>query len=126
MARLSLKSLVYIISGILLLLYLYHISFQASFQEDIRATKTSHEDSRSSLSNITCVLNREVAKNIGALQSGVKKIPCRSDAAEVWLPFSFIKNQYEARGERVINKVSKTQEFEISHSYSKVYTPTEK
>lgn len=78
------------------------------------------------MSDITCVLNREVARNIGAKQAGVQKIPCKSDDTEVWLPFSFIKHQYEARGERVTNKVSKTQEFEISHSYSKVYTPTEK
>ena len=78
------------------------------------------------MSDITCVLNREVSKNIGVKQVGVKKIPCKSDATEVWLPFSFIKNQYEARGERVTNKLSKTPEFEISHSYSKVYTPKEK
>ena len=78
------------------------------------------------MSVITCVLNREVARNIGAKQAGVQKIPCKSDDTEVWLPFSFIKHQYEARGDRVTNKVSKTQEFEISHSYSKVYTPTEK
>ena len=126
MARLSVKSLTFIISGFLLLLYFYHINFSGSSHEEIRETKTSHEQDRSSLSDITCVLNREVAKNIGAKQAGVRKIPCKSDATEVWLPFSFIKNQYEARGERVTNKASKTQEFELSHSYSKVYTPTEK
>jgi len=126
MARLSVKSLTSIISGCLLLLYFYHINFQGSNHEEIRDTKTSHDRDSSSLSDITCVLNREVAKNIGAKQAGVRKIPCKSDATEVWLPFSFIKNQYEARGERVNNKGSKTQEFELSHSYSKVYTPTEK
>ena len=126
MARLSVKSLTFIISGLLVLLYFYHINSQGSIHQEIRDTESSHDRDRDSLSDITCVLNREVAKNIGAKQTGVKKIPCKSDATEVWLPFSFIKNQYEARGERVTNKVSKTQEFEISHSYSKVYTPTEK
>lgn len=126
MARLSVKSLTFIISGFLLLLYFYHINFQGSSHDEIRDTKTSHDRDSSGLSDITCVLNREVAKNIGAKQAGVRKIPCKSDATEVWLPFSFIKNQYEARGERVTNKGSKNQEFELSHSYSKVYTPTEK
>ena len=126
MARLSVKSLTFIISGFLLLLYFYHINFQGSSHEEIRETQISHVRDRSSLSDITCVLNREVAKNIGAKQAGVRKIPCKSDATEVWLPFSFIKNHYEARGERVTNKGSKNQEFEISHSYSKVYTPAEK
>ena len=126
MARLSVKSLTFIISGLLVLFYFYHINSQGSIHQEIRDTKTSHDRDKDSMSDITCVLNREVAKNIGVKQTGVKKIPCKSDATEVWLPFSFIKNQYEARGERVTNKVSKTQEFEISHSYSKVYTPTEK
>mgnify|MGYP001280817150 CR=1 FL=1 len=126
MARLSAKSLTFIISGFLVLFYLYHFNLQGRSHQEIRDINTSHDGESSSLSDIICVLNREVARNIGAKQAGVKKIPCKSDDTEVWLPFSFIKHQYEARGDRVTNKVSKTQEFEISHSYSKVYTPTEK
>ena len=128
MARLSAKSLTFIIFGFLVLLYLYHFNLLGSTNQEIRDINTSHDHDResSSLSDITCVLNREVARNIGAKQAGVKKIPCKSDDTEVWLPFSFIKHQYEARGERVTSKVSKIQEFEISDSYSKVYTPTEK
>ena len=99
MARLSVKSLTFIIAGLLVLLYFYHINSQGSIHQEIRDdTKTSHDRDRDSMSDITCVLSREVTKNIGAKQAGVKKIPCKSDATEVWLPFTFIKNQYEARG----------------------------
>lgn len=122
MAQLSFKSLTFIISGFLVLLYLYHLNIQGSSHQETGDIHTNHDKESSSLSDITCVLNRDVARNIGAKAAGIKKIPYKSDNTEVWLPFSFIKNQYEARGELV----SRNRDFEISHSYSKVYTPTEK
>ena len=75
--------------------------------------------------DILCVLNREVNKNIGIKSTSyTKKIKCKTDQTEVYVPFSFINHYYEARGDFVFKDGKK--EFEISHSYSKVVIPTSK
>ena len=117
--RVSLKNIAASLLGLLILLYIYNLNQNKNINVK--------EDERSELSiqDISCVLNREVAKNIGIKQSSNKKIHCKTDGSEVYVPFSFIKHYYEARGELVSSKsVDKIREFEISHSYSRVYTPS--
>jgi len=73
--------------------------------------------------NITCHINRQVTKNIGVGSS--KKLQCNTDGKEVYVPFSFIKSSYEAIGDFSFTNAEK-KEFDISQSYSKVYTPSAK
>jgi len=125
MGRISLKNIFFILLGVLGLIYLLYqnrciVEPQKSLFE---AVTEPFKEVSPRLDNVTCVLNKEVSKNIG-LKYSSKKIYCKTDGREVFLPFSFIKNYYEARGELVQNGVGK--EFEISHSYSKVYTPKSK
>ena len=68
-------------------------------------------------SELTCQLNREVGRNIGLLQAG-RRLHCKTDGKEVFVPFSWLASYYETRGELVGS--GDTQAFEISHSYSKV------
>lgn len=81
-------------------------------------------DNKPNFKDLNCILNREVAKNVGYKQAVTKKIHCKSDGSEVYVPFSFIKHYYEARGDFVVKSSETAKEFEISHSYSRVYTPT--
>jgi len=71
-------------------------------------------------SDLTCQLNREVGRNIGLLQAG-RRLHCKTDGKEVFVPFSWLASYYETRGELVGS--GDTRAFEISHSYSKVYKP---
>jgi len=73
--------------------------------------------------SIKCHMNREVAKNIG-IKPSLKSFSCKFDGKEVFVPFSFIQNYYEARGSVLQNGDDK--EFDISQSYSKVYSPKSK
>ena len=70
------------------------------------------------LSDLTCQLNREVGRNIGLLQAG-RRLHCKTDGKEVFVPFSWLASYYETRGELVGS--GDTRAFEISHSYSKVH-----
>ena len=127
MARVSARSLTCLVLVLLATLLLYFRSFSClSSDGGHSGDPPQHEQSAGRVDNITCVLNREVARNIGYKQTASRRISCKTDGEEVYVPFSFIKQYYEARGDTVNNKNSKTAEFEISHSYSKVYTPTGK
>jgi len=83
-------------------------------------TPPSHAAGSGDLEEISCFLNRDVARNVGTKPSK-KKIECRSDGNEVFLPFSFLEKHFEMKGEMVGD-----QEFEISESYGKVFTPSSK
>jgi len=124
MGRISLKNIFFILLGLLGLGFLFYqnrcsVEPQKSLFEPV--TEPYREVPK--LDNLTCVLNKEVSKNIGFKYSN-KKIFCKTDGKEVFIPFSFLKNYYEARGDFVQNGASR--DFEISHSYSKVYTPKSK
>ena len=95
------------------------------YENDKSSVQIQYKDEcrKQTIEDISCVLNREVNKNIGIKASNTKKIHCKTDQNEVYVPFSFIKHYYEARGDFTKDK---PREFEISHSYSKVYTPTSK
>jgi len=125
MGRVSLKNIFFILLGILGLVYLlYQNRCSSEPQKSLFEAETEqYKAVTPRLDNVTCVLNKEVSRNIGLKYSN-KKIFCKTDGKEVFLPFSFIKNHYEARGEHVQN--GGDTEFEISHSYSKVFTPKSK
>jgi len=125
MGRISLKNIFFILLGPLGLAFMVYQN-RCNFEPQkslFEATTFKFKEVSPELSNITCLLNKEVSKNIG-VKAADKKIFCKTDGREVFLPFSFIKNYYEARGDFVQNGHKK--EFEISHSYSKVYTPKSK
>eukprot|EP00092_Neocalanus_flemingeri_P004031 GFUD01004338.1.p1 GENE.GFUD01004338.1~~GFUD01004338.1.p1 ORF type:complete len:566 (+),score=104.01 GFUD01004338.1:934-2631(+) len=124
MGRISLKNIFFILLGVLGLVYLvYKNRCNVESQKSLFEPITEPYKETSKLDNLTCVLNKEVSKNIGFKLSN-KKIFCKTDGREVFIPFSFVKNYYEARGDYVQNGASR--DFEISHSYSKVYTPKSK
>merc|ERR550519_1647653 len=75
--------------------------------------------SECTISRLTCHVNRQVARNTGNNWS--KKLDCKTDGKEVYVPFSFVRNQYEAYGDFVTSRSGL--EYEISQSYSKVYSP---
>jgi len=125
MGRVSIRNLFFFLIGLLIFLYIFQVNF-CSFNPGSNEIKNIEDDQDNSLEDISCVLNREVAKNIGMKKDGHKKILCKSDGNEVYVPFSFIKHYYETRGEFVNNKNNKIKEFELSHSYSKVYNPSSK
>ena len=125
MGRVSIRNLFFFLIGLLIFLYIFQVNF-CSFNPGSNEIKKIEDDQANNLEDISCVLNREVAKNIGMKKDGHKKILCKSDGNEVYVPFSFIKHYYETRGEFVNNKNNKIKEFELSHSYSKVYNPSSK
>ena len=127
MGRVSIRNLFFFLIGLLIFVYVFQTNF-CSFNPDSKDVKKIEDDHDNSinLEDISCVLNREVAKNIGIKKDSNKNILCKSDGNEVFVPFSFIKHYYETRGEFVNNKNNKVKEFELSHSYSKVYNPAGK
>lgn len=118
MGRISIKNLLYILLILLGILYIYYINtWKTKDAEDDHLLKTENLDERKT-ENLTCVLNREVSKNIGIKHSN-KDFLCKTDGSEVYVPFSFLSHYYEIKG----NLISNIKEFEISQSYSKVYSP---
>ena len=75
---------------------------------------------RCEVQNITCHVNRLVSKNAGTPSS--RTFQCKNEGNEVFVPFSFVKNQFETYGDFVATDGGDS-EFEISHSYSKIYSP---
>jgi len=125
MGRISLKNIFFILLGFLGLIFLiYQNRCTSDTQKSLFEPVTEVErDTSNKLDNLTCVLNKEVSKNIG-LKFVNKKIFCKTDGREVFVPFSFLRSNYEARGDFVQNGGIK--DFDISQSYSKVYTPKSK
>ena len=125
MGRVSIKNIFFILLGLLGIAYLLYQNRCTSEPQKLlfEAGTEPYREPPTRLDNVTCVLNKEVSKNIG-LKYNSKKIFCKTDGKEVFVPFSFVKSYYEARGEIVRNGGIK--EFDISHSYSKVYTPKSK
>ena len=98
MARLSARSLTCLVLVLLATLLLYFRSFSClSSDGGHTGDPPQHEQSAGRVDNITCVLNREVARNIGYKQTASRRISCKTDGEEVYVPFSFIKQYYEAR-----------------------------
>jgi len=119
MGRVSLKNLFCCLFGLIVVYVIFYCKFNSLPERD------ELEQSPAVSEDILCVLNREVNKNIGIKSTSyTKKIKCKTDQTEVYVPFSFINHYYEARGDFVFKDGKK--EFEISHSYSKVVIPTSK
>ena len=97
-----------------------HTNIASSESDLSQASSVSDYISENRLETFNCYLNREVAKNIG-VKWPQKKIDCRKEGKQVFLPFSFLEKHYETRGAMVGDN-----EFEISQSYSKVYSSREK
>ena len=120
MGRISFKNIFFILLGFLGLIFLI---LENRCKDDLHTSlfeaNSDKSKDESRFDNITCVVNKEVSKNVGAKFSP-KYMGCKTDGREVYVPFSFLKNYYEARGE--MNKEG----FEISHSYSKVFSPKSK
>ena len=53
------------------------------------------------LSDLPCFFNREVSRNVGV--HGYRKMECLKSGAEVYLPFTFMRNQFEIFGSYVEN-----------------------
>lgn len=54
--------------------------------------------------------------------NGLYHISCRKEGKEVFIPFSFLEKYYEVYGKLGKNKGH--EQFEWSHSYSKIFKPT--
>lgn len=134
MVRLTTKNLFFIILGCMgLVLLLFHKRCTIQHQLNMAAVEGVPPPVHQApvppvgpvLDNLTCVLNKEVGRNIGwkqqQHQTGDRRFQCKTDGVEVFVPFSWVRGQYEAKGELVGGH-----EFDISQSYSKVFTPKEK
>ncbi|KAJ2952459.1 hypothetical protein O0L34_g6768 [Tuta absoluta] len=66
------------------------------------------------------ISSEEIECNI----NGEYSVACRRDAADVYLPFSFIHKYFEVYGK--ITSIEGVERFEWSHSYSKIYHPKRK
>ena len=119
MGRISIKNLLFVLLGVLgLMIFLKNNCY------DYASDNSSNEVlAQGTVDSIKCHMNREVAKNIG-IKPSLKSFSCKFDGKEVFVPFSFIQNYYEARGSVLQNGDDK--EFDISQSYSKVYSPKSK
>jgi len=111
------RNVIYVFLTVVGIIYIYYLN-QSGPRDDVDETKLRTTSDGRKFDNVPCVLNREVAKNIGVKQSN-KSFQCKTDGSEIFVPFSFLSHQYEVRG----NLVNNNREFEISQSYSKVYTP---
>ncbi|XP_072943501.1 D-glucuronyl C5-epimerase B isoform X2 [Epargyreus clarus] len=76
----------------------------------------------SALSN--AISERAPSEDIECSINGEYSVACRRDAAEVYVPFSFIRKYFEIYGK--ITSTDGVEKFEWSHSYSKVYHPKKK
>lgn len=115
MARLNLKLLLFVLIAIvscMLVIYTMkcgHPSFShPTFQRPeeplvLESTGKSYEE-------LDCSIN------------GLYHISCRKEGKEVFIPFSFLEKYYEVYGKLV--KYKGHEQFEWSHSYSKVFKPS--
>lgn len=118
MGRISIRHILYILLIILGLIYIYSLNYWETSKHDDESQFRKEIPSETKFENLTCIVNREVSKNIGIKHSN-KNLQCKTDGSEVFVPFSFLSHYYELRGSMVDNN----REFEISQSYSKVYSP---
>ena len=101
MVRISIRNVIYVFLTVVGIIYIYYLNNSGpSNPGDERQLRTTSEGSK--FSDLPCVLNREVAKNIGLRQSN-KSFQCKTDGSEVFVPFSFLSHQYEVRGNLVNN-----------------------
>ena len=105
MVRISLRNVIYVFLTVLGIIYIYYLNHlgpkDAADETQLRTTSDG-----SKFENLPCVLNREVAKNIGVKQSN-KSFQCKTDGSEIFVPFSFLSHQYEVRGNLVNNNRGK-------------------
>jgi len=79
-------------------------------------------DEETSMKNLTCTVNKEVWLNINWKKpNSIKKLNCKLEGGEVFVPFSWVKSQFEPKGQ-----ITGDKEFDISLSYSKVHETVDK
>lgn len=116
MARLNLKLLLLLLIAIVsftLITYTFNcghpVSSHPSFIQ--RLEEPSLTESRGKIyEELDCSIN------------GMYHISCRKEGREVFIPFSFLEKYYEVYGK--LTKSKSHEQFEWSHSYSKVFKPT--
>nr|SVE79356.1 EOG090X0272 [Daphnia magna] len=115
MARLNLKLLLFLLIAVVsctLVTYIFTCGHAtSSHTRFIHRLKESSPESRGKLyEELLCSIN------------GMYQISCRKEGREVFIPFSFLEKYYEVYGKLTKNRGH--EQFEWSHSYSKVFKPT--
>lgn len=125
MVRLTTKNTFFIVLGCMgLVVLIFHQRCTIQHQLNLAKVEEKVVDnipvipSTPPMDNITCIVNKEVAKNIGWKKTPGTRFQCRTDGREIFVPFSWVRSTYEPKGE-----MTGPEEFEISQSYSKVFTP---
>jgi len=123
--RISKTFLLLICSWIVTIMYFVYSSQSPCipFEKNYGINTEPQTSDYCAVKNITCHINRQVSKNVGVGSS--KRLQCNTDGKEIFVPFSFIKSSYEAIGEFSFTNADK-KEFDISQSYSKVYSANTK
>ena len=101
MVRFSHKNVIYVFLTVVGIIYIYYLNLSGPKDSDDETELRTTSDG-SKFENLACVLNREVAKNIG-LRPSNKSFQCKTDGSEVFVPFSFLSHQYEVKGSLVNN-----------------------
>ena len=101
MGRISIRNLFYVLLIFLGIIYIYSLNKWETDKTD-EDYQLKKESEKRKFENLTCFVNREVSKNIGVKHSS-KNVQCRTDGSEVFVPFSFLSQNYEVRGSLVNN-----------------------
>ena len=102
MVRISIRNVIYVFLTVVGIIYIYYLN-NSGPREAGKDPQLETTSDGSKFENLPCVLNREVAKNIGIKQSN-KSFQCKTDGSEVFVPFSFLSHHYEVRGNLASNK----------------------
>ena len=101
MVRISIRNVIYVVLTVVGIIYIYYLNNSGPQKAGVETQLETTSDG-SKFESLPCVLNREVAKNIGVKQSN-KSFQCKIDGSEVFVPFSFLSRHYEVRGNLVNN-----------------------
>ena len=101
MVRISVRNVIYVLLTVVGIFYIYYLNSSGP-KDGGEETQLRTTSDGSKFDGLSCVLNREVAKNIGIKQSN-KSFQCKTDGSEVFVPFSFLSHQYEVRGNLINN-----------------------
>lgn len=99
-------------------LYVLYTYQTCESEHPVEVQQRVKEDS--DVSGLSCYVNRETSKSVGLQFS--RKLNCLWDGVEVYVPFSFLKNYFDLFSSFV--QTGDTKEFDISHSNSRVVTPS--
>ncbi len=116
MARINLKLLLLVLIAVVsctLVTFIFNCGHPASSHKNL-----NHRVEESLLPEIRGKLYEELDCSI----NGMYHISCRKEGKEVFVPFSFLEKYYEVYGK--LAKSKGHEQFEWSHSYSKVFKPT--